>query len=82
MGKANFIQNERKRIDWGRVKEEEGKKIPWRYRWPEEVNDEVHARLMDLNQKRHEEESNQAQSTKKKPAPKRAKKDDNQSELF
>jgi len=61
---------------------EEGKKVPWRYRWPEAVHDEVLARLMDLNQKRHEEESNQSQSTKKKPAPKGAKKDDNQAELF
>ena len=61
---------------------EEGKKIPWRYRWPEEVHDEVLARLMDLNQKRHEEESGQSQSTKKKATAKRAKKDDNQAELF
>jgi hypothetical protein len=32
------------------------KKKPWRYRWPEEVHDEVLARLLDLNQKRHEQE--------------------------
>jgi hypothetical protein len=32
------------------------KKKPWRYRWSEEVHDEVLARLLDLNQKRHEEE--------------------------
>ncbi|MBD2039086.1 Eco57I restriction-modification methylase domain-containing protein [Microcoleus sp. FACHB-672] len=32
------------------------KKKPWRYRWPEEVHDEVLARLLDLNQKRYEEE--------------------------
>lgn len=35
---------------WGK------KKKPWRYRWPDEVHDEVLARLLDLNQKRHEEE--------------------------
>jgi N-6 DNA Methylase len=33
-----------------------GKKKPWRYRWPEEVHDEVLARLLDLNQKRYEAE--------------------------
>jgi hypothetical protein len=32
------------------------KKKPWRYRWPDEVHDEVIARLLDLNQKRAEEE--------------------------
>jgi hypothetical protein len=32
------------------------RKKPWRYRWPEEVHDEVLARLLDLNQERHEAE--------------------------
>jgi hypothetical protein len=32
------------------------RKKPWRYRWPEAVHDEVLARLLELNQKRHEEE--------------------------
>jgi hypothetical protein len=32
------------------------KKKPWRYRWPDEVRDEVLARLLDLNAKRAEEE--------------------------
>ena len=32
------------------------KKKPYRYRWPEEVHDEVLARLLDLNQKRFAEE--------------------------
>ena len=36
--------------EWG------NKKKPWRYRWPDEVRDEVLARLLDLNQKRAEEE--------------------------
>ena len=35
---------------------EEGKKIPWRYRWPEDVHDEVLGRLLELNQTRYEEE--------------------------
>lgn len=32
------------------------KKKPYRYRWPEEVHDKVLARLLELNQKRHDEE--------------------------
>ena len=32
------------------------RKTPWRYRWPEEVHDEILARLLKLNQERHEEE--------------------------
>jgi hypothetical protein len=32
------------------------RKKPWRYRWPEAIHDEVLARLLDLNQKRHEAE--------------------------
>ncbi len=32
------------------------KKKPWRYRWREEIHDEVLARLLDLNQKRAEAE--------------------------
>ena len=32
------------------------KKKPYRYRWPEEVHDEVLARLLELNQKRYAEE--------------------------
>ncbi len=33
-----------------------GRKKPWRYRWPEDVHDEVLARLLKLNQERAEEE--------------------------
>jgi hypothetical protein len=32
------------------------RKKPWRYRWPEEVHDEVLARLLIVNQERHEAE--------------------------
>lgn len=32
------------------------RKLPWRYRWPEEVHDEVLARLLELNQQRAEAE--------------------------
>ena len=40
--------------------DEEGwgdKKKPWRYRWPDEVRDEVLARLLDLNAERAKEEA-------------------------
>jgi hypothetical protein len=33
-----------------------GRKKPWRYRWPDEVRDEVLARLLELNTQRGEEE--------------------------
>jgi hypothetical protein len=36
--------------------ESSGKKKPWRYRWPDELRDEVLARLLDLNQRRAREE--------------------------
>ena len=32
------------------------RKKPWRYRWPDDIRDEVLARLLDLNAKRAEEE--------------------------
>ncbi|WP_051263966.1 Eco57I restriction-modification methylase domain-containing protein [Teredinibacter turnerae] len=32
---------------------EEGKSIPWRYRWPDELRDEVLGRLLALNKERH-----------------------------
>jgi len=34
-----------------------GRKKPWRFRWPDDLRDEVLARLLELNQKRAEEES-------------------------
>lgn len=33
------------------------RKKPYRYRWPDEIHDEVLARLLALNAKRYEEES-------------------------
>ena len=61
---------------------EEGKKIPWRYRWPEEVHDEVLARLLELNQKRYEEEVAQGLHEKKKSKAKAEKSSEGQTELF
>ena len=42
--------------DPGTGKAKRPKKKPYRYRWPDEIRDEVLARLLELNQKRHEEE--------------------------
>ena len=61
---------------------EEGKKIPYRYRWPEEVHDEVLARLLELNQKRYQEEVDQGLHDKKKPKAKAEKSSEGQTELF
>ena len=41
---------------WGR------KKKPWRYRWPDQIRDEVLARLLELNAKRAVEEVRTATS--------------------
>ena len=44
-------------LDYEIDEEEWGdKKKPWRYRWPDDVRDEVLARLLDLNAKRAKEE--------------------------
>ena len=40
-------------------------KKPWRYRWPEEIHDEVLARLLALNAKRAEEERLAGEAEKK-----------------
>jgi len=60
----------------------EGKKIPYRYRWPEEVHDDVLARLLELHQKRYEEEVAQGLHDKKKPKAKAEKPSEGQTELF
>ena len=50
--------------EWG------NKKKPWRYRWPDEVRDEVLARLLELNAKRAKEEELSGASATKKAAKK------------
>jgi hypothetical protein len=52
------------------------KKKPWRYRWPDEVRDEVLARLLALNATRHAEEV----ATGTAPGMKAGKKKDQKSE--
>ena len=42
------------------------KKLPWRYRWPDEVRDEVLARLLALNAERYAEEVAQGLHSKGK----------------
>ncbi len=66
--------------EWG------NKKKPWRYRWPNDVHDEVLARLLDLNAERAKEEVRSgAAATKKrgrKAAAKRASKAPETEDLF
>ncbi|MBD2457057.1 N-6 DNA methylase [Nostoc sp. FACHB-87] len=50
------------------------RKKPWRYRWTEEVHDEVLARLLDLNQKRSQAEILGGKAAQKKPKAKATKK--------
>ena len=47
------------------------KKKPWRYRWPDEVRDEVLARLLKLNAERATQEKIQAQAASAKPTGKK-----------
>jgi hypothetical protein len=52
------------------------RKKPWRYRWPEATHDEVLARLLELNQQRHEAEilgGKHAEKKAKKPKAKGVK---------
>jgi hypothetical protein len=62
------------------------RKKPWRYRWPDELRDEVLARLLELNRQRAEQErlsGLEAEAKARKPTKKRGKKDrtDEQFEL-
>jgi hypothetical protein len=50
------------------------RKKPWRYRWPDDVRDEVLARLLKLNAERAEQERLAGQAAAAKPATKRRRK--------
>jgi hypothetical protein len=72
-------------LDYEVDKEEGGnKKKPWRYRWPDEVRDEVLARLLELNAERSKEEARAGAAAAKKggknmprkPAPKPSETED------
>jgi len=66
--------------EWG------NRKKPWRYRWPDDVRDEVLARLLELNAERAKEEARSgAAATKtrrRKKAVQRTPKDPGTGELF
>jgi hypothetical protein len=73
-------------LDYETDEEETGnKKKPWRYRWPDEVRDDVLARLLELNSKRAKEEeisgASAKKATKKLPS-KRAPKKSGMENLF
>jgi hypothetical protein len=54
-------------LDYDIDKEEWGdKKKPWRYRWPDEVRDEMLARLLELNAERAREEGHSGTAAGKK----------------
>ncbi len=74
-------------LDYEIDEEEWGtKKKPWHYRWPDEVRDEVLARLLELNGQRAKEEelsgAAAAKKTAKKAPPKRAAKRSGMENLF
>jgi hypothetical protein len=65
--------------EWGK------KKKPYRYRWPDEVRDEVLARLLELNAERAKEEASSGDAVEKKRGKKPAKrtpKDSTTMDLF
>jgi len=70
-----FLDYEIDEETWGK------KKKPWRYRWPDEVHDEVLARLLDLNQRRYQEEvaaglhdkGKKKPTARRKPKPKKTR---------
>ena len=75
-----FLDYEIDEEEWG------DKKKPWRYRWPDEVRDEVLARLLELNAERAREEARSgaaaARKRGRKPAAKRAPKGPETRDIF
>ncbi len=75
-----FLDSEINQEEWG------DKKKPYRYRWPDQVRDEVLARLLELNAERAKEEARsgaaKAKMNGKKAAAKRAPKASDTEELF
>jgi hypothetical protein len=74
-------------LDYEIDEEEWGdKKRPYRYRWPDEVRDEVLARLLELNAARAKEESRSGAAAARKqgkgPAAKRGPKESETGDLF
>jgi hypothetical protein len=74
-----FLDYEIDEADWG------NKKKPYRYRWPDEVRDEVLARLLELNADRAKEEARSgaaAGKSARKPRVKKPAKATQSGELF
>jgi hypothetical protein len=73
-------------LDYEIDEEEWGdKKKPFRYRWPDEVRDEVLARLLELNAERAQEEARIGAATKmrgRKPAAKQSGQPSDTEDLF
>jgi len=74
-------------LDYEIDEEERGdRKKPYRYRWPDEVRDEVLARLLELNTERAKEEARSGvtsmKKTYRKPAGRRVLETDNKEGLF
>ena len=62
-------------LDYEIDEEEWGtKKKPWRYRWPDDIRDEVLARLLELNSERAKEEERFGTAAETKHGTKRSKK--------
>ena len=60
-------------LDYEEEEEEESgprrRKKPWRFRWPDEIRDEVLARLLELNRVRAEEEQLEGAAAEANAAP-------------
>ncbi len=73
-------------LDYEIDEEEWGdRKKPWRHRWPDDVRDEVLARLLELNAQRAKEEARAGAAAKKggkKPSAKRAPRPSSMEDLF
>ena len=54
---CEFLLDYEEEDDEGEVSGRRRKKKPWRYRWPDDVRDEVLARLLELNAQRAKEEA-------------------------
>ncbi|AFZ43851.1 hypothetical protein PCC7418_1673 [Halothece sp. PCC 7418] len=52
-------------LDYEEDDDTSNRKKPWRYRWNDEFQDEILARLLDLNKQRHEEEVLRGEKGKK-----------------
>jgi hypothetical protein len=61
------------RLDYEDEDPDSKRKKPWRYRWAEPLHDEILARLLDLNQQRHQQEILGGEAAQKKPKGQKAK---------